>query len=411
MNDLHEHYRQLIGLDPAWAVESVELSLEEKRVVVELRHASEGLVCPECGQSCPLADHAPERRWRHLDTMQFETQLVARLPRTKCEKCGVKTVTPAWAGKHSRFTLMFEAFAIQVLQACNNVKRAAELLRLDWGAVDTIMKRAVKRGLQRRSVDSVKRVGIDEKSFRKGHRYVSVMTDIEGGRVLEVSEGRDEKAASQLWKSLPESQRERIEAAAIDMWPAFASSVKAHAPQAEIVHDKFHVSKHLNDAVDQVRRHEHKQLLAAHDERLKKTKQLWLWNESNLPDQHRESFASLKEMDLKTSRAWAMKETFRGFWTYSSAGHARRFFSKWYDWAIRSRLDPMKKKAKMLKRHLSGLLSYFRHAITNAKSEAFNSTAQFLKAAARGLHRFDSFRTRILFYCGGLDLLPAELSH
>lgn len=411
MNELHEHYRLLLGLDDSWQVAAVDLSLEESRVEIQLEHVGKRVRCPECQAESSLADHAPDRCWRHLDTMQFETLIRARVPRARCQQCGVKTIAIPWAGKHSRFTLMFEAFAIAVLNSCSNVTRAALLLRLDWSSVHTIMERAVARGLAKRSVEKVRHVGIDEKSFRRGQSYVSVMTDLDGSRVLDVAEGRDETAANCLWESLPEAQRKKVEAVATDMWPAYVTSVEVNSPQAEVVHDKFHIAKHLNEAVDQVRRAEHKRLMQEGDESLKGSKQLWLFRESNLPARHQERFRELKEMHLKTSRAWALKEYFQEFWNYCVAGFAKRFFSDWYGWAVRSRLKPMIKKAKMLKRHLDRLLTYFRHFITNAKSEAFNSRIQAIKSDARGFRSFHNYRIRILFYCGKLDLLPKPLCH
>ena len=225
----------LLGLDEAWLVKSVDLSMESKRVVIALEHRGGRLTCPECGISCTRADLAPERTWRHLDTMQFETILQARTPRCACEKCGVKTVDVPWAGKHSRFTLMFEAFAIRVLQACSSVKQAAALLRLDWDTVQGIMKRAVERGLERRETEQITQIGIDEKSFLRGHNYVSVMTDISGSRVLEVVEGRTEEATDSLWKTLSEEQRAKVQAVSMDMWPAFIDSTVKNAPSASIV--------------------------------------------------------------------------------------------------------------------------------------------------------------------------------
>ena len=195
MSDLTEHYRALLRLDGSWRVERVDFSLEEKKVEIVLEHRGGSLGCPECGGACSQADLAPERQWRHLDTMQFQTLIRARLPRSKCSQCGVKTVAAPWADKHSRFTLLFEAFAIEVLQACGNVQRAAELLELDWQTAHGIMQRAVQRGLARRSVEAVRHVGLDEKSFGKGHSYVSVLTDLDGSRVLEVVEERTEEAA------------------------------------------------------------------------------------------------------------------------------------------------------------------------------------------------------------------------
>ena len=256
------HYARLLGLGSDWRVVDVDLALGEKRVTIRLEHSGGKLSCPECGAECFRHDHAGERTWRHLDTMQFETLLVARVPRCQCAVCGVKTITPSWTDKHSRFTLLFEAFAIDVLRATSGVSRAAALLGLSWDETHAIMRRAVERGLARRELTDVKRVGLDEKSFGKGQDYVTTLTDLDGVRVLEVVPGRTETDANHAWKTLPESQREAIEAAAIDMSAAYENSVRANAPNADIVHDRFHVSKLLNEAVDQVRKQEHKSLKA-----------------------------------------------------------------------------------------------------------------------------------------------------
>lgn len=339
--------------------------------------------------------------------MQFETVLSARAPRTDCPLCGVRTVAVPWAEPHGRFTVMFEAFALRVLQAASSVEKARKLLRLSWGSVQAIMERAVERGLKRRELDEVRHLGIDEKSFGKGHDYVSVMTDIDGRRVLEVTEGRDEKAAGELWKTLSEEQKQNVEAVAIDMWKAFENSVSEHARQAEVVHDRFHVSKHLNEAVDQVRRQEHKALRKDGDETLKGTKQLWLFNPENLSEEKWLEFEPLKNAELKTARAWAIREQFRWFWEYTYAANAKKFFAKWYQWASRCQLPPIRKAARMIHTHLPNILSWFRHRISNGPAEGFNSMIQFLKSAARGFRNFNNYRTRILFFCGKLNLMPA----
>ncbi len=413
MNKLTKHYSLLLGLDAAWEVSDVSLYLEENRVEILVTHVAGPVTCPECDAGCTIADHAPERTWRHLDTMQFETRLRARVPRADCKACGIKTTAVPWAGKHSRYTLLFEAFAIQVIEACGNVKSAAGLLGLDWDSVHRIMERAVERGLERRELASLEYVGIDEKSFRRGQSYVSLLTDLTGSRVLEVVEDRTEEATDGLWKDLSDEQKGQIEAVAIDMWPAFANSVKTNAEQAEIVHDRFHISKYLNEAVDKVRSKEHKTLRQAGDDRLKGSKQLWLFNPENLSEDRWIEFGPLKDQELKTSRAWAIKEQFRWFWEYRYAGNARKFFNRWYGWATHSRLKPMIKVAKMLKRHLGNILTYFRHRITNAMSEGFNSRIQSIKSQARGFRAFHNYRTRILFYCGKLDLPPTapEITH
>jgi len=406
MSELTKHYSLLLGLDTSWKVDSVRIVTDRKRVEIVLTHLDGPLKCPECGASCPGYDAGQQRSWRHLDTMQFETEITARVPRCNCAECGVKTVAVPWAGKHSRFTLMFEAFAVEVLQACGNVTAACDLLKLDWGSVDAVMKRAVARGLGRRDTEKVTRVGIDEKSFGKGQDYISLMTDLDGRRVLDVVPGRDRKAADSLWVSLSEGQRGKITAVAMDMCKAFISATKAHAKQAAIVFDHFHVSKHLNDAVDQVRRKENKVLLGEDDESLKGTKQLWLFDPANLSPERRKELEKLRRFGLDTGRAWAIKELMRRFWKYKYGASARRFFRWWYDWATGSRLAPMARVAKTLERHLEGLLNYIEHPVTNAMTEGFNSKIQHVKYSARGLRNFANYRTRILFFCGKLELQP-----
>ena len=389
MSELTIHYGQLLGLTTDWEVGDVQLELAESRVTIDLAFVGKNVTCPDCQKECSRHDMAPERTWRHLDTMQFETLVRARTPRCKCPDCGVKTVQVPWAEKNSRFTLLFEAFAIEVLLACSNVSRAKSLLRINWETAHQIMQRAVERGMQRRSVEELEFVGIDEKSFRKGQSYVTIMTDLEGRRVLEVVETRTEAATDELWRKLPEKQRLSVKGVAIDMWTAFMNSTRKNAPNADIVHDKFHISKHLNEAVVKVRKEDHKQLLKETGESdLTGSRQMWLYNEENLDAKRAEDFAILKQLNLKTARAWSLKEQLRGMWTYSSETWASKYFDKWYQWASRSKLKPMVNVAKTVKDHLPEVLNYFKHFITNSTSEGFNSVIQSIKSSAKGFKKF-----------------------
>lgn len=410
MNDLAQHYALLLGLREDWLVQSVDLDLGDQRVEIHLQHNPQAnCCCPECGLPRPLKDHAEERTWRHLDTMQFQTTIKARIPRTNCPDCGVLNIHIPWAAPHGRFTLLFEAFAIQVLQASSSIEKGRQLLGLSWNAVQRIMSIAVKRGLNRRDLDQIKHVGIDEKSFGQGQDYVSVMTDIDGGRVLEVTPGRTRESADALWNTLSDGQKEQIEAVAMDMWSAFIGSAAEHAPEAEIVHDRFHIAKHLNEAVDRVRRAEHKALKKEGDNRLAGSRYLWLTNEENLSEEKAVTFEALKEAQLKTSRAWALADLFRDFYEQWTVARGRKFFRGWYAWASRCRLRPMVKVAQMIKRHFERIVTWFEHRISNASAEGFNSLIQGLKSAARGFRNFANYRTRILFFCGKLKLLPESL--
>ena len=170
------------------------------------------------------------------------------------------------------------------------------------------------------------------------------------------------------------------------------------------MHDRFHISQHLNEAVDRVRRKENKQLVGEGDNRLKGSKFLWMTNKENQKEKFAKTFNELRNSDLKVARAWAIKELFRDFWSYTHAGWAKRHFEKWYSWAIRSRLEPIKEKARMIKNHLANILTYFKHRISNAVAEGLNSKIQTVKANARGYRSFSGFRNSILFYCGKLDM-------
>jgi transposase len=406
-NELQKHYAMLLGIGSPWEVKTVELKLADKQVDIELRWQwGTAAKCPECGRECSIHDRAPERTWRHLDTMQFETLIRARVPRSDCPEHGVKTMQVPWAAPQGRFTLLFERFAVDVLLACASVSQACELLGLGWEAAHEIMRRAVERGLERRELEALKHLGMDEKSFKRGHSYITLLSDLEQSRVLDVVEERTTEAAAQLWSTLTPEQKKSIEAVAVDMWEPFIQSIQQAVPEADIVHDKFHVSKYLGEAVDKVRRQEHKELLAQGDETLKGTRQLWLYNPQNFSPEQRKEFAALKDQQLKVARAWAAKELFTRFWTYQEEGWARRFFKDWFGWVSRSRLKPMADVAGLLKRHLDHLLTYLKHHITNAVTEGLNSKIQSIKSAARGFRNFKNYRTRILFFCGKLNLYP-----
>ena len=405
--EVEDHYSLLLGIHTPWEISSVDLKMQVQRVDIVVEYNDDTGPCPECEAISPKHDDRIPRTWRHLDTMQFATYLHCQLPRVRCKTHGAKTVSAPWAGKNSRFTLLFEAFAIRVLTAARSVEEAGKLLGLNWHQVDAIKARAVQRGLARREETEIPYIGIDEKQFRSGHRYISSLVDLKAGRVLDVVEERTEMACKALIEqALTESQQAQVTAVALDMWKAYANAVDEKLPQAAIVHDRFHISQHLNKAVDKVRRQENKQLIEQGDGRLKGSKFFWLSNEENQKEKSIDTFGELKNSNLKVARAWAIKELFRDFWTYTYAGCAERHFEQWYSWAIRSRLAPIKAKARMIKNHLPNVLTYFKHPISNAVAEGLNSKIQTVKANAKGYRSFNGFRNSILFYCGGLNMAP-----
>ena len=341
-------YAQILGIASPWNVERVESKLaEEQAVHVYLEHdANARFECPECGRERALHDHQPERRWRHLDTCQYRTILHAAPPRTNCPEHGTKVVKLPWAGPSSRFTALLARLAIDWLKVASQSAVAAQL-GLSWDEAHAILARAVERGLKRRQAEPVPRLGVDEKSFRKRHRDPTLVNDLGGHRVL-------------------------------------------------------HVAK--------VRHEENKQLRERGDNSLTGTKYLWLRNAmkltGKLSDEVAVRFESLRATSLKTARAWAMNETLMALFSYQRTHAARAFYKDWHQWAMRSRLKPIKEVAKMLKRRLELILNYCRHRITNTRGEALNTKIQWVKATARGYRNQQNFINAIYFHCGALDLNP-----
>jgi len=402
-------YRTILGIEAPWEITDVTLDgkAETITVRVELKSGAR-LVCPACGgKGCAIRDRR-ERTWRHLDTCQFKTLIAAPLPRTECRRCGqVKTVAPPWAERHSRFTMLFERFAIDALLEMS-VSGACRLLRISWDEAAAIITRAVRRGLKRRDLSSLRRIGIDEKAVGKGHRYVTVVYNLDTSKVVWVGEDRREETLDRFFASLPEGVIEQIECLTMDMWEPYRASCRKWIPDADekTVLDRFHIEGHLNKAVDTVRKQEHRELMAEDIDLLAKSKWDWLHRPENVPPKREATFEELRQYDLKTVRAHAIKETFRHFWAYVYPANAKRFFQEWYFWATHSRLQPIIAVAKRLKKHFNRILTYFRFRATNSTAEGINNKIQAIKTKAYGFRNLDHFMNAIYFHCGGLELYP-----
>jgi len=404
-----EFYEHILGIEQPWEIADVRLDKPSSIVHVELTHES-GIrwKCPCCERSLSTYDHVEERRWRHLDTCQYETWLHARIPRVKCPEHGVKQVRVSWAEPGSRFTLLFEAHAIDVLESCEVVSAACKILGISWEQAWNVIDRAVERGKARKRPHNMARVGADEKAFKKGHSYMTIVCDIDQATVEYVSDGRKKESLAGFFQGLSEAQRGAIQAIAIDMHEPYVQAIREELPLADdkIVHDRFHVMQHATEAVDKTRRREHKELSEEGDDRLARTKYLWLTSQENLSATQRERFDDVFALHLKTAKAWGFKELLREMWDHATPDDAREFFRNWYQRVIHGNLEPMKKVARMIKSRLTQVVSYCQHRITNAVAEGLNSKIMSIKRRARGFRNPENFKIAIFFYCGGLDLRP-----
>jgi transposase len=402
-------YTQILGIDKPWRVTSVELSLADDEVQVTVEHGGKKLSCPKCGKPCPGYDHR-QRRWRHLDTCQLKTVLVAEVPRVECAEHGVSTVAVPWAEPGSGFTALFEALVIDWLQEAS-INAVARRLRVSWNAVDRIMQRAVQRGLGRRGALSLRRLSVDETAYRKRHDYITVVSDQDTGAVVHVSDDRRTESLTEFFETLGEQQKQQIEAVCMDMWPAYISATRQAIEDADkkIVFDRFHVAQYLSRAVDLVRRQEHRALLRSGDDRLKGSKYQWLRNRASMSWHQSRQFSELRQSKLKTARAWAIKEFAATLWQYRSLGWAIKGWQRLLGWMARSRLKPMRDAWRTLKKHLWGILNAVMLKADNSQAESINSRIKMVKSRARGFRNKVRFRHAIYFHLGNLDLYPAGL--
>ena len=395
-----ELFQMALSLVPPWIVKESVFDAGEKRLDIYLDFSKGSrFACPECGAvGCPAHD-TEEKTWRHLNFFQHEAYLHARVPRVKCEVCGVKQVLVPWARPGSGFTLLFEALVMTMVQAMT-VAQTAEIV----GEWDTrlwrIIHHYVEAALVRADHCEVTRIAFDETSARRGHNYVSLFVDLDCHRVLFATEGKDAATVAAFAKDLKAhgGDPEAIAEACIDMSPAFIAGAAESLPNAQVTFDKFHVVKIINEAVDQVRRDEQKSR-----PELKKSRYLWIKNEANLSEKQRTQLGNLSSSNLKTGRAYRIRLAFQEFYR-QSADTAETFLKKWYFWATHSRLPPMIEAARTVKRHWAGILRYFHSRIANGVMEAINGLVQAAKRKARGYRSMRNLKAIIYLIAGKLEL-------
>lgn len=404
-------YTKILGIELPWLISSIEINATTHHVTVVLSHASfSKFACCKCGELCSVHDHQRVRLWRHLDTCQYETYLKAAVPRVKCGTCGVHICSVPWAQSHSHFSELFECHAIDILQSCQVIERSALQLRITPDQLNYLMKKSVERGLALRQKASIpiKKLAIDEKSQQTGHNYVTILSDADEGKVLEVSKDRTIESVLEVYNTLNTKQLESVESVTMDLWSAFETVTKRVVPQADVVHDRFHLSGYLNNAVDITRRAENKKLVKNEDTSLQKTKYLWLKNPNKLTEKDKERLEDIiknnKTPNLVT--VYELKEEFKKFFDCPTAESATQFFKDWHLNVLKSQNTQLIKVATMFEKHFTGILSYIKHHVTNAIAEGLNSRIQQLKAKARGFKSAAAFRIAILFHFGKLYLYP-----
>jgi len=395
-----------LGLTPPWTVSRAAFDAGARRLDIHLDFAAGSrFACPECGGGGRPVHDTETKAWRHLNFFQHQAWLHARVPRLRCDKCGVRTLTALpWARKDSGFTLLFEALVMALVSAMP-VRAAAKLVGEHDTRLWRVIHHYVNEARARADHSGVTRVAIDETAARRGHDYISLFVDIDEARVVHVTEGKGAATVAAFAEDLAAhgGEAEQVGEVCIDMSPAFIKGVADSLPAAEVTFDKFHTVKIVNDAVDQVRRAEQKGQAV-----LKGTRYLWLRNRASLSDRQRARLDALPGRTLKTARAYQMRLAFQDLYAEDTPEAAAAYLKRWLGWAARSRLPPMVEAARTIRRHADGILRWFDSRIANGLIEGINSLIQAAKAKARGYRSARNLMAMVYLIAGKLDFrLPA----
>ncbi|MGH8410129.1 MAG: ISL3 family transposase [Pseudomonas sp.] len=394
-----------LGLTPPWTVTGSDFDADARRLDIQIDFApGSRFSCPNCGAAdCPAYD-TEQTSWRHLDFFQHQAYLNARVPRVRCDACGIRRVRVPWARPDSGFTLLFEALLMTMVSAMP-VNTVAKMVGEHDTRLWRVLHHYVDRARARADASGVTRVAIDETAARRGHDYITLFVDIDQARVLFATEGRDAGTVAAFADDLGAHGGDpaAIGEVCIDMSPPFIKGIAQSLPNAAITFDKFHAVKIINDAVDQVRRVEQKgQSL------LRGTRYIWLRNPTTLSERQRAVLDAMPARHLKTARAYQIRLAFQDLYDQPSAETAADFLKQWYFWATHSRLPPMIDAARTVKRHWDGILRWFDSKIANGLIEGINSLVQAAKAKARGYRSTRNLKAIVYLLAGKLDLsLPA----
>lgn len=405
---LEEFYSQILGFEWPWEVQEIIRDGVTREVHVIVAYAEgEETYCPTCGKPAAIHDHKA-RKWRHLDSCNHKTIIESAIPRVKCPEDGVLQIKVPWAEKNSRFTMELEKHVCRWLQVAP-LSEVGAMFDLSWDAVAGIQERAVRRGLEKRQESAPRNIGIDETSFQKRHEYVTVILDKDKNTVLDVLQDRKAETLGTWFGTQGIANFEGLESISMDMWDPYIKAARDGFDNWDdlVAFDRYHVAQHLNKAVDTIRAQEHRELNKAYGmSALSGTKFDWLRTSTRTDNRtgDRPAFMHVSRMNLRTARAWRIKEAATLLWDYEYLGVAEKRWKELLSWISRSKLEPMIKVGRMIRNYFWGILNAIRMRVNNAMLESVNSGIQRIKRMACGFRNRERFRMAILFHFGGLDM-------
>lgn len=354
--------------------------------------------CGKCDKPGKYRDSRNERQFKHVPIWGIPVMLSYSPRRVYCNHCrGIYVESMPWAAGKRRLTAAFACYLATWARILPWIE-VARLFQCAWGTVSSAVDFVVKYGLENRDLSGITHIGIDEISRKKGHQYLTNVYDLQTKKLIWSGEGRSEETLKQFFNFLGEKRASQLQGICCDIWRPYIKVIEEKAPNAVLVFDKFHIIRHLMNAVDQVRRDEIQEKGKEHKELMKHTRYIWLKNPWNLTDKQKSRLSTLEELNLKINRAYLLKEAFRNFWSYSNPGWASKYLKKWFWWATHSRLKPMRDFAWLIRRHEKNILSYFKVPIHNGSVEGLNNKAKVISRKAYGFRSAKNYILN-LYHC------------
>lgn len=380
----------------------------EDGLVVDVAPTTRVPRCGSCGKKVSGSRDRRTRRWRHLDFAGMRVELRYRIRRVDCKRCGVTTELVPWAEPSSPFTRDFEDTVALFAQKLDKTT-ISQLMGVAWETVGNIARRVVDRRGPNDLLDGLRRIGIDELSYKRRHNYLTVVTDHNRNRVVWVGVGRSKETLGEFFAALGEERAAQLELVSIDMLQSYIEAVEKHAPQAKIIFDRFHLQRLAHDAVDQVRREQvraHRGTEEGHA--IKRTRWALLKRPWNVSTGENEKIADVQMHNKSLYRAYLLKETLCDTLDRRQPNVARSKLVAWISWAQRSRLAPFAKLARTVRKHLDGIVEYVRTRVSNGLAEGMNSKIRVATKQAYGFRDATSLTAMIYLRCAGVVVPPVR---
>jgi transposase len=381
-------------------------TFEERGLVADVRPRWQLARCGQCGLVAPGYDQSRSVLWKHLPIGRMLVWLRYSPRRVECSNCGVRVEAMPWARHRRRFTRDFEEMVAYLTQKMDKTA-VQKQMGISWSAVGTIVDSVVAERLDPKRLEGLRCIGVDEFSYRKRHRYLTIVVDHDRERVVWASKGKDSETLAAFFDALGDERCSQLKCITRDMSGAFMKATKARAPNAEIIFDRFHVQRLVSDAVDEVRR-EIVRTTATDEEAqaVKRSRYALLKNPWNLTASEKHKLSDVQRSNQRLYRAYLLKETLAHLLNYSQEWRARRALKEWLAWAQRSKLKPVVKAARTIRQHLDGILAYVRTRLTNAAVEGTNNRMRMIARRAFGFHGVKPLIAMIFLCCGGITLDP-----